>query len=162
MAYTSRVFYTRYAGGGKKYPPRRADACLLASLGETDSPDTGEVARSVRGGAVARRAGGSEPCRDPKYFGLPGGSLHPLRREPPRRGGQATFYTPNVWRSISRRSFSSFSGLVKRPRPLTSSVHSTLVASPPPSSSAVKVPLILPFWKLQLRHRGFSLRVKTI
>ena len=46
--------------------------------------------------------------------------------------------------------------MVKRPRPLTSSVHSTLVASPPPSSSAVKVPLILPFWKLQLRHRGFS------
>ena len=67
-------------------------------------------------------------------------------------------YAPNVWRSISRRSFRSFSGLVKRPRPLTSSVHSTLVASPPPSSSAVKVPLILPFWKLQLRHRGFSLR----
>lgn len=35
---------------------------------------------------MARRAGGSEPCRDPKYFGLPGGSLpHPLLG-----GGDAT------------------------------------------------------------------------
>jgi len=95
MAYTSHVFYTRYAGGEKNIRPEgRMHAYLPPSARE-----------------VARRAGGSEPCRDPKYFGLPGGSLpHPLRREPPRIGGQEP-YAPSVWRSISRRSFRSFYGL---------------------------------------------------
>ena len=41
-------------------------ACRKASLWEIDSPGTGEVARSARGGTVARRAGGRELCLYPK------------------------------------------------------------------------------------------------
>ena len=46
-------------------------------------------------GQVARRPGGGESLRGPKYFGPPYSSLpHPLRREPPRRGGQETAKRP--------------------------------------------------------------------
>ena len=41
----------------------------LASLRETDSPDTGEVALAPEGERWPRRAGGREPCHSPKYFG---------------------------------------------------------------------------------------------
>ena len=43
--------------GGLSFKRRRA---FKASLCETDSPDTGEVARSARRGAVARSAGGRD------------------------------------------------------------------------------------------------------
>ena len=70
-------------------PLKGSPACRKASLCETDSPDTGEVAQSARRGAVPRRGGGREPCHSPKYFGQPYNSLpHRLRAEPPRRGGQ--------------------------------------------------------------------------
>ena len=40
-------------------------------------------------GRWPRRAGGREPCHNPKYFGQPYSSLpHRLRAEPPPRGGQ--------------------------------------------------------------------------
>ena len=40
----------------------------LASLCETDSPDTGEVAVRPEGERWPRRAGGREPCGCPKHF----------------------------------------------------------------------------------------------
>ena len=52
-------------------------------------PTRGEVALAPEGERWPRRAGERELRHCPKYFGLPQGSLpHPLRREPPRRGGQ--------------------------------------------------------------------------
>ena len=79
-------------GGAPPYivaPIKGSPACRKASLCETDSPDTGEVAQSARRGAVPRGGGGREPCHSPKYFGQPYNSLpHRLRAEPPRRGGQ--------------------------------------------------------------------------
>ena len=50
---------------------------FLASLCETDSPGTGEVARSARRGAVAPQG------------------PQPLRRQPPRRGGQEGYPANN-------------------------------------------------------------------
>ena len=65
---------------------------LKTSLCETDSPDTGEVARSARGGERWPKAGGRELCGNPKYFGPWQGSLpHRLRAEPPPRGGQENY-----------------------------------------------------------------------
>ena len=57
-------------------------------------PRYGGGGACARGGAVARRAGGREPCHSPKCFGLPLGSLsHRLRAEPPRRGSQEVLGT---------------------------------------------------------------------
>ena len=41
-------------------------------------------------------------------------------------------------------------------------VHSTLVESPPPSRMAVKLPSTLPWTKVQVMRRGFSLTEKWI
>ena len=71
-----------------------AAACLLASLCETDSPDTGEVALAPEGERWPRRAGGREPCGYLKSFRQWHSSLpHRLRAEPPRRGGQVPQHT---------------------------------------------------------------------
>ena len=74
--------------------PRRP--APLASLCETDSPDTGEVALAPEGERWPRRAGGREPRHNPKSSGQPSTSLpHRLRAEPPPRGGQGNF-TPTM------------------------------------------------------------------
>ena len=69
---------------------------FLASLCETDSPGTGEVARSARRGAVTpqgrreRTVPLSEIFRAAANF-----SPQPLRQQPPRRGGQEGYPANN-------------------------------------------------------------------
>ena len=131
-------FLQQYAGREKKYPPLQitgADNICAAFAG----------------------AGHARPARVRQTAFM--GRLRLHTRGPCRAVNQGP-YAPNVWRSISRRSFRSFSGLAAAPRPLTSSVHSTLVESPPPSSSAVKVPLDLALLEVAAQAPGLFLAGK--
>ena len=59
-------------------------------------PGRGRWRAAPEGERWPRRAGGRELCHCPKYFGLPQTSLpQPLRRQPPRRGGQEGYPANN-------------------------------------------------------------------